>query len=242
MLLRAIWAVVFFFSCGLVALAQNPAVEPTDAQRQQIRMEQIQVEHFTFDLSNRFSSKIFSSYLGLVEDQKLRMEDVKRSFDAEKRLIVSAVGLTNTEKLKRLVEMRVQHDEQLRGVLLPHQTGKEHSFTTYTMIRKEGFSNSLINGVIATSLGLSTGERRSLKDKSELARKTYEQSLVAAQKKYLASLREALPQDKNTMLSELLEPMMTHDGVFWTSSSHHLDSQDSKLTYVIPKLPSLDKK
>ena len=188
------------------------------------------------DAQSKFSVSLRTSFaqqfLDLVDDQQEEIDNVLKQYQREFRSIDELEG---ERRKAALAQLNARRDQELQDILLPHQLERLASLPIYLGMIREGFANSVANGVIALHLKLTDDEREQVINTAEEARLEYLEEVAAAQKKAIAKIRSALPEEKQAVFDKLLAPIKQSNGTVWNVNQGNLDTSNSRPTTVFDR-------
>ena len=207
-----IWRAMKYF----IVLTTVFLTASTNAQEEQADIER-QVKYFDMNsgLAAKLASPMVENYLEIIGSQRKKIAEIKKDFLVQAKRVQTDKAMPAKQQLASLVKLLEQQDKAIEKMLLKHQVSRLHEFGIFLVINQEGFTNAMVNGFFAKHLELSVPQRRSVQTEAEKALEEYEKTVIKAQKKAIARLRQALPKDKQKKFDDILNPMLRTDGSFW---------------------------
>lgn len=176
-----------------------------------------------------------SEFLELTEEQEKQIKAVfvqykQNLYELESQKVGSQV-------IPRQVfdELIQERDKDLRKILHAHQIELLEAFPLFISISREGFANSVANGVISLHLELTDNERARIQEVAKNVRSEFVEAVAKAQEDAIGKILDELPKAKREKLERLVEPLKQKNGSIWDIPDFHFRTEGMGPTTVIRK-------
>jgi hypothetical protein len=175
------------------------------------------LDNFDFyGLTRTLENEYTQDFLQLVDDQLNQIAKIRKKYDTRvKDIRESTKGISDEKKLALMKELRKPLNEELEGILLPHQKKLLKVYRLYNDVYFNGLVNSILFGTLGREFELTEKETRKIKASAQAIYEDYRQEQIDAQKRAIAKLLNSYPKEKQAKLKELLEPMLDDNGLFY---------------------------
>jgi hypothetical protein len=197
------------------------------------------IKHFHMDsgFCATLESRLMREYLEIVDSQLKEVSELKKEYELRANEIRDQSDIEPETTYARLQELRNKFDNELKEkILVPHQRERIEYFGIYNCVLNEGLANSMVNGSLVVVLDLKEQQRRQIKNEAEEALQEYRETVVKAQKKAIDRLKKSVPADKQKKFDDLIESMMSSDGLMWKNNYSMLEVSPDKETFAVPKI------
>ena len=162
--------------------------------------------------------------LELVGDQLDKVKAMQREFQKQIKDKISGMsfGGLSRDSLKdlpaMLAKLRAEQQEQLKGLLLPHQIDRLKQVALQTHMKQAGAENAIASKAVAEALNITDDQKEKLKEKAKELRKKLEEDIKKLREESKQELLGVLSADQRKTLEELTGPKYEPNNDDWKES------------------------
>ena len=161
--------------------------------------------------------------LELVGDQLDKVKAIQREFQQQlKDKIGNMSSGLSKDSLKdipaMLEKLRTEQQEQLKGLLLPHQIDRLRQVALQTHMKQAGAENAIASKAVAEALNITDDQKAKLKEKAKELKKKLEEDIKKLREESKQELLGVLSADQRKTLEELTGPKYEPNNEDWKES------------------------